>query len=201
MLSHLGLRPGVVPRVRSHGGKAEMQEAMGIKGPRCPEGSWGWGQGGSGSVRGPEGQLGKGWGQGFHHPALLGAPTFAFFLGFLKKGEGARWWWFLHFHPLPIEQPGYKRSYDGLLPLGPQVLYPITAQNSEVLSPMESGSDSSSGRAGTWPENHQASVLSAICPAAAGPFSWGPVWLSGCLHQVRPSPARRNCWHLLLSFP
>lgn len=181
-----------------------MQEAVGIKGPRCPEGA---------GVRGGDQAVSvaqqERWARAGALPsgkrasgrvilpfrALQFLPVFWDFFFFFFKKEG---WRLDPAFPLIAHRTAWLQK--GLsMAAAPQVLHPVTAHSSEVPSPMESGSGS--GWAGLWPENPWASALKHHRSSCSWLFSWGLVLLSGCLCRVRSSPARRNCWHLLLSFP
>ena len=123
-----------------------------------PRGSWDEG-GGSGRACGLSCRTGRR--QGLHpqakkdHPPLLGIPTlpaFCFvafsFSFFNRRGLAPA------FPSIPLRTGRLQRRCGWLLP-PPSSLPAITAGNSEVLSPLESGS----GWAGLWPDNHRASEL------------------------------------------
>lgn len=178
-------------------GKTEMQKAMGIKDPRCPEGSCGWGYGirqclwpdrrdqdkrGAGAP--PSGQRASGriilpfW-------VLQPLPVFWVFFFFLRRGVRSY---------ISTRSPQNSLATKGTVVgccLHPQALPPITACNSEVLSPL--GSGSGSGWAGLWLENHWASELKHHPSGCSWALQQRAGLLCGCLYRVRWSPARRNC--------
>ena len=139
-------------------GKAERQEAMGMKGPRCPEGAGMRAGGQAVPVVSPAGQEG---GRGstlrprriilpfwVFPPCLLSVLLRFLFLFLTEEGLAPA------FPSIPLRTGRLQRRCGWLLP-PPSSLPAITAGNSEVLSPLESGS----GWAGLWPENHRASEL------------------------------------------
>lgn len=154
-----------------------MQEAVGIKGPRCPEGA---------GVRGGDQAVSvaqqERWARAGALPsgkrasgrvilpfrALQFLPVFwdFFFFFFLRRRVGG---WILHFHSLPIEQPGYKRGCRWLPPPRSFIQSQHTAPKFQVpwkVAVAVAGLDC--GRRIPGPRHS-----STICPAAAGSSAGG----------------------------
>ena len=151
-----------------------------MKGPRCPEGAgmrrgvrpclWSLLQDRREAGAPPSGQEGSGriilpfW---VFPPCLLSVLLGFLFLFLTEEGLAPV------FPSIPLRTGRLQRRCGWLLP-PPSSLPAITAGNSEVLSPLESGQRI------TGPQNS-----STICPTAAG-----------MPPPVGSSPARRNCWYL-----
>lgn len=158
-------------------GKAERQEATGMKGPRCPEGAgmrrgvrpclWSLLQDRREAGAPPSGQEGSGriilpfW---VFPPCLLSVLLGFLFLFLTEEGLAPV------FPSIPLRTGRLQRRCGWLLP-PPSSLPAITAGNLEVLSPLESGS----GWAGLWPENHRASELKHHLPDGSWDASAGRI--------------------------
>lgn len=153
---------------------------------------------GSGSVCGPTGETRTRGGQGLHlqanEPLVGSSSPFGYsnlcqfsgcFFFFLRRGVRSY---------ISTRSPQNSLATKGTVVgccLHPQALPPITACNSEVLSPL--GSGSGSGWAGLWLENHWASELKHHPSGCSWALQRRAGLLCGCLYRVRWSPARRNC--------